>query len=142
MRKAAPYIRAHTRPLLILIESYLDFCKNASDTCLKNFPVIYQLGKGYNFYIAGCFYPEDADAIRMESLVSAFNKDHFQLFFGGRFKQQTIASNMPNQYLGMKDIQPKYNKFLLRYQDTYNELTMPCGQLLSSVSDPDEDRII
>ncbi len=142
MRKAAPYIRRFTQPLLVLFESYLDFCKNATDECLKNFPVIYDMGKGYNFYFVGCFYAEDGGATRSQHLAACFNKDNFQLFFGGRYNQQAISMAIPTQYSSINKVDPEYNKFLMRYQEEYYDMFMPCGQLRTGVSDPDEEQIV
>lgn len=143
MQKAAPYIRAHTVPLLIIFERYLDFCKAASDSCLKNFPVIYQMGKGYNFYFMGGFYPEDGNAVSTEMLAQSFVKrDDFLLLFGGQFSKQPLDPALPSEYRRSVKPIPEYNKLLMKYRGSYHKLVMPCGELILHGDGSDDDDII
>lgn len=141
MRRAAPFIREHTQPLMILIESFADFCKAASDACLQNFPILFEQAMGFNFYFVGCFYHEDGDKMQIEALAQSFNKDPFALFFGGQLNKQGVTM-LPAQYIARKKIDPEYNKALMLYQGDYHEILMPCGVLEKDDTDPDERAII
>ena len=141
MSMAAPYIREHTRPLLILIESFLEFCRNTPDSGIKNFPVLFEKAKGFNFYFAGCFYSSDGAALSVERLSQCFNKDNLQLFFGGKTKGQVLSPMMPSKFADVSEAED-YNRVVVRYKDKYERLLMPCGILETGDADPDEMDII
>ena len=141
MRRASKYIRANTSPLLVLFESFYEFCKSSGDACQKNFPIFFEQGKGYNIYFIGCFYPSDGEGLITERLFKAFTMEQFALFFGGRYDKQSITM-LPETYRKMNKINPAYNKGLMKYQGSFHELVMPCGEIDDAELDLDESPII
>ena len=140
MQQASRYIRRHTRPLLVLFESFHDFCKNADDSCLKILPTIFQQGAGYNYYFAACFYPDDAAKLSSEALMSAYNPEKMLLLFGGQFHRQGLDL-LPAPYSGIRKVSATYNTCLMKYKGAYNQFRMPCGPLEETEFDADDDAI-
>lgn len=140
-RKAAKYIRAHSRPLIVLFESFADFIRLQTEQNLKDeFSVLFSQIKGYNVYFFGCFYPED-ESMSNDPLFKAFAKEDFAMLFGGRFHNQWITS-LPSQYKKMESVNPNYNRFIMKYRNETYRMLMPCGELVTSSADPDEAEII
>lgn len=141
MERAAKYIRKHTSPLLIIFESFLDFCKNADDSCLSIFPSIFKGGKGYNFYFIGCYMPGDADALAADLMHQVFQEKNIQMLFGGQFHRQGIVG-LPVEYQNVRKVSASYNKCLLQYRSRIYPLHMPCGILKKTEQDNDDEPII
>ena len=141
MKKAGPYIRQNTRPLMILFESMDDFIKNADESCEKIFPAILAGGFGYNFYFTCCTYHDDSDRMAMNMLFKPFLRDGFFLFTGGQFQLQKLDS-LPTEYRRVTDVQKDYTKAVLKYNGGYYPLKIPCGDLRAEQLDPDEMPII
>lgn len=136
-QKAAKYIRSKTTPLLVLFEDFADLVVADKKAAFTN---VFGLMKGFNIYFVGCFYPEDENH-SMNNLFRSFNKDEFSLLFGGQFQRQWIT-NLPNEFRKMETINPNYNRFVMKYGNTYHKMVMPCGELVEANADPDEAEII
>jgi len=141
MKKAAPYIRQNTRPLMIIFESIADFCREADESCGKIFPTILAGGFGYNFYFTCCTYHDDSDRVSMDPLFKHFIKGDFFLFMGGRFQNQHLDM-MPGEYRKVTEPSKDYTAGLLKYGGSYHPIKMPCGDLQAAAVDPDELPII
>lgn len=143
-RKAAKYIRTHSRPVLVLIERFADFCavrEVTDDTELRGQFMFWFSGlQGYNIYFAAGFYPND-EAIANHPLLPQYNQEEFVLLSGGRYDKAVIR-DIPYQIKKAEGIDPAYNRFLMKYQDDFHPLIMPCGKMQEDVVDPDEAPIV
>ena len=143
-KKAAKYIRAHSKPLLVLIESFADFCaveETKGDGELQGqFMAFFSAMQGYNFYFAAGFYPNDASLVK-HPLMQQYNQEEFLLLSGGRYDKGTIP-NIPYEIKKADKMDPVYNRVLMKYQETFYPLIMPCGKPQEDGLDPDEVPII
>lgn len=135
--KAAKYIRSKTTPLFVLFESFSDLV--AADKKAV-FAEVFNMLKGFNIYFASCFYPEDEN-LSMNPIFRNFNKEEFNLLFGGQFQKQWIT-NLASEFRKMEKINPNYNRYIMKYRNDYHKMIMPCGQLMEANADPDEEEII
>ena len=129
------------RPLMILFERYLDYCAYGDESCNGIMPTIYQKGKGLGIYFTAFFYPGDDHRIGTDPTYQAFNPDGFQLFFGGRFHQQGLAS-LPPEFANRTEPMKKHGSLLMHYRAAFYPLFMPCGPQKEEETDPDEMPII
>lgn len=143
-RKAAKYIRAHSKPILVVIESFADFCgvkEVTDDGDLQGQFMFYFSGMhGYNIYFAAGFYPND-EAIANHPLLPYYNQEEFILLSGGRY-DKTVIRNIPYQIKKVDGVDHAYNRFLMKYQDAFHPLIMPCGKMQEDVTDPDAAPIL
>lgn len=140
-KKAARYIRNHSKPLFVLFESMADFLKlEMSDEAKAEYSALFEMIRGYNVYFFGCFYPED-DSQTAKPLFKSFTKEDFALLFGGRF-QTAWCTALPNEYRRMEKINPRYDRFVMKYHNECHRMLMPCGELKTSTGDPDETEIM
>lgn len=141
-RRAAGYLREHTVPVLLLIESFADLCAlEMTDVQKGEFSAFFSQTKAYNFYFIGGFYPDDPGSLSGEMLMAAFNREELLLFFGGRYDKQRMT-NLPGDYKRIEKVNPKYDRFVMKYRDEYYPMYMPCGSLKKENVDPDEEPII
>ena len=143
-RKAAKYIRAHSRSILVVIERFADFCavkEVTDDTDLRGQFMFYFSGlQGYNIYFAAGFYPND-EAIVNHPLLPLYNPDEFILLSGGRY-DKTVIRDVPYQIKKAEGVDPEYNRFLMKYENNFHPLIMPCGEMQEDVIDPDTAPIL
>lgn len=141
-KKAGKFIREHTRPMMVLFESFGDLCRvDKSDELTGELTAFFTSLKGYNIYFCGCFYPDEEGHLSGNQLMGSFNREELLLLFGGRYDRQCIT-NLPMDLRGVEQINPKYDRFMLKYQGSYHPMIMPCGALDTGESDPDEAPII
>lgn len=143
-KKAAKYIRARSKPIFIIIESFADFCAvegtKADGDLQGQFMAFFSQMRGYNFYFAAGFYPTDP-ALDKHPLTPMFNQEEFILLSGGRY-DKAVIKNIPYEVKRVDKIDPAYNHILMKYQDTVHSLIMPCGVLRDDTLDPDEAPIL
>ena len=130
--------------VFLLIESFADFCRvkeTAEDGELQGQMMFFLSGmRGYNIYFAAGFYPNDGD-IANHPLLPYYNQDEFLLLSGGRY-DKCVIRNIPYQVSKFDRVDPAYNQFLMKYQDAFHPLIMPCGKLREETGDPDESPIL
>lgn len=145
VRKAEKYIRANTKPLLIVFESFGDICRLERTEVITDiegaFQVFFERTKGYNIYFAAGFYPDDKD-INLSAFKQSYNKPEFSLLFGGRYDKQCVIDSLPMDYRILDKVNPKYDRFLLKYRDEFFSMRMPCGELTVAEIDPDDAPIV
>ena len=140
-KKAAKYIRERSKPLFVLLESFADLMSAEIDDMLKSeFAGLFSQIKGYNVYFIGCFYPGDENTPG-SAMLRSFMKEDFALLFGGCFNQQWFTT-IPPEFKKMEKVNKNYNRFIMKYQNDCYRMIMPCGELISGVSDPDEETIV
>ena len=143
-KKAAKYIRAHSKPLLVLIESFADFCAveetNGDGELQGQFMAFFSAMQGYNFYFAAGFYPSDP-SLAKHPLMQQYNQEEFLLLSGGRYDRGAIP-DIPYEIKKADKMDPVYNRVLMKYQETFYPLIMPCGKPQKDGLDPDEAPII
>lgn len=141
LRKAAPYIRQHTKPLLILIEDFQTFSTGLQDDCRNLLEDVFEHGRGYNMYFISCFYPESKTLPGTDLLAKIYLRDALMLFFGGQYHSQALCT-MPLEFRKVTESKDAYNEFVLRYNGKFYNLVMPCGMLAEDETDVDERPII
>ena len=140
-KKAAKYIRQHSRPLFVLFESFADFLQLDMDDITKaEFSAYFEKIKGYNVYFFGGFYADD-ESQSTKPLLRSFIKEDFSLLFGGRF-HLPWCTQVPYEFKKMEKINPNYNRFVMKYHNEGFRMVMPCGELVTGSSDPDEADIV
>jgi len=140
-KKAAGYIMERTVPMMILIESLMDFCQVKKDSITDGFFQGFFAGvKGYNIYFLGCAYPEDA--LRTNSMAQKFLQEGHYLFFGGRYNMQGLVTNIPPDMRKIEKVNKLYDRYVMRYRDEWYDMQMPCGKLVYPETSPDEEAII
>ncbi len=147
-KKAAKYIREHALPLLVMIESFADFCMTCRDEDGSGeselegmYRVYFNQMFGYNIYFAAGFYPEDNSKASRSSLFELYNPYDFLILFGGRFNKAQIP-NLPYEVTKIDAVQTEYNRFWLKYREVFYPMIMPCGQLQEEIEDEDEAGIL
>ena len=139
---AEKYIRANSRPLLVLFESFSDLCAAELDEAQTGiYSVFFDQMFGYNIYFAACFYPEDDSSFSGSDLIKCYNRAGLLLLFGGCFNQYS-GSKLPFQMSKMDRKEPDLSQFIMQYQSEYYSMTMPGLQLFASEEDPDDLPIV
>ena len=141
MRLCFSYMQSRTYPLLVIFESFLDFCKNVNKEAESVMEKIFQDGRGYNYYFAGCYYPDDASSISINPMHSAFNSEGFALLYGGQFHRQGLLS-LPMEYRNITKPLKTNQSCVMQYHGELYPLWMPCENEDVSGVDPDEADII
>lgn len=142
IKKAAGYIRVHTAPILVLFESFLDFCETEKTPELEGeFIAFFSRTKGYNLHFIGCFYPEDG-GVNSSELMKALCKDELVMMFGGSYDRQGVLPNLPLDYRRIDKPSQQYDRFLMKYRGEYYAMQMPCGDLAEVCEDPDDAAIL
>lgn len=145
--KAENYIRSNTQPLFVVFESFGDICRFERDEEIvdleETFQVFFEKIKGYNIYFIGLFYSDDSDLISSTSkFLKSFNKQQFCLLFGGRYDKQCVINSLPMEFRRFEKVNPQYDKFIMKYKDEFYSMRMPCGELKTTETDPDDVSII
>jgi hypothetical protein len=141
-RKAAKYIRANSKPLLVLIERFSDLCALELDEVLSGkLGVYFNQMFGYNIYFAAGFYPDDDSRITLHKLMKVYNRSELMLLFGGRYnKLPMLGSSVPLSQADRMD--SDLHQFILRYQMEYYTMAMPGVRAVTESDDPDEAPIV
>lgn len=142
--KAAKYIRERSKPILVLIERFADFCdvEGTGDEgeLQGQFMALFSLMRGYNFYFAAGFYHTDPPLVK-HPLMGCYNQEGLLLLSGGRYDKSPIPE-IPYEIKKFDKQDPNFNHFLLKYQESFHPLIMPCGKLEEETLDPDEAPIV
>lgn len=145
VKKAEKFIRANTKPLLIVFESFGDICRLERTDIVQDleatFQVFFERTKGYNIYFVAGFYPDDKD-VGSSLFKKSFNKQEFSLAFGGRYDKQCIIDPLPMEFRMIDKSNPKYDRFIFKYRDEIFQMRMPCGELSVAEIDPDDAPIV
>lgn len=140
VKKASGYIRRHTRPLMIVFEDFLEFSQNLEESCFKIYQDIFQNGRGYNVYFFGCFYPNSTAAAN-DLLTKEFIDTALVLLFGGQLQKQSLVT-LPMELRKGGIPEMTYNQFIMRYNDGFYPMVMPCIPPREEDIDPDDRPII
>lgn len=142
--KASKYIRERSKPILVLIERFADLCeveetKNEGEL-QGQLMAIFSLMRGYNFYFAAGFYHTDP-SLTKHPLMGCYNQEGLLLLSGGRY-DRTPLPEIPYELKKLDKQDPNFNHFLLKYQESFHPLIMPCGKIGEEALGPDEAPII
>lgn len=140
MKMCFNYMKSKTWPVLVIFESFRDFCSCVPQKAQEMMQKILEDGRGYHYYFLGCYYPDDAGALAVNTLHNAFNKDKFTLLYGGQFHRQGLVS-LPMEYRNVTRILKKRGSCLLNYHEEVYPLWMP-GMAKELYEDPDDADII
>lgn len=142
-QQAIRYIRERTKPLFVLFESFGDFCRAPKDeNVTAELVALISRTKGYNIYFAGCFYPNEESNLISNPLMKCFNSDEFFMFFGGQYDKQNVTGSLPMELRRIEQVNPKYDRYMMKYRGEYYTMLMPCGELSDGAAEPDEASII
>ena len=141
MKQCFGYMQSKTYPLLVIFESFRDFCDSTDDMAVSVMEKIFCDGKGYNYYFLGCYYPDDASVLSVKSLHTAFQAEGFALLYGGQFHRQGLIS-LPMEYRNVTKPSKTNGACLMQYRGERYPLQMPCGSEEDITADPDEADII
>lgn len=141
MKQCFRYMQEKTYPLLIIFESFRDFCTNADQETLNVMQKIFEDGKGYNWYFIGCYYPDDASSLSIQAVHKAFNNEGFALLYGGQFNRQGLVS-LPMEYRNVTKPSKKAGSCLMQYHEELYPLWTPCKVECKEEEDPDDADII
>lgn len=141
MRLCFSYMQSRTYPVWVIFERFLDFCQNVNKEAQSVMEKIFRDGKGYNYYFAGCYYPDDASALSVNPLHSAFNSEGFALLYGGQFHRQGLVS-LPMEYRNLTKPLKTNNSCVMRYHEELYPLWMPCSGEEAPDLEPDDMDII
>lgn len=135
--RAWSMISTNTRPIIVLFERFLDFVKNVDPNMLRVYETLFKSCRGYNIYFVACFEPDDAAAMRADSLMSCFNTDQLVLLTGGQLHRQGIVMLDAKRKM-QKDVNERYDEAVMMYRMEANDVVLPCGALQSSSRDVDD----
>lgn len=141
VKQASSYIREKTKPLMVIFEDLCEFGGNLEDGCFSVYSDIFSNGKGYNFYLFGCLYPNNSEAASRDLLTAAFVDKALFLLFGGQTQKQTLIA-IPPEFTRGPAAKMQYNEFLLNYNGAFYPMVMPCRAPAEEEIDPDEMPII
>lgn len=142
LKRSSRYICANTRPLIVIFESYFDFLRIPKDeNMIVEISTLLSRTKGYNIYFAGCFYPNEEGMFSNNPILKCFNKDDLLLLFGGQYDKQSFT-NLPMDLRRFEQMNPKFDRYMLKYRGEFHPLFMPCGVINSEDAEPDEAPII
>ena len=129
--KASAFIRRHTRPLLVLLESVSDLtAAGASEDVTEGLRLYLTASGGYNIYFAGMFSPEDREGTWEHPLGHAFTEAEHALLIGGNHEgQQLIHMPEPGMEEGPED------GFILRSGKECIAGTLSFSSLLSDLDE-------
>ena len=142
--QASKYIRERSKSILVLIERFADLCeveetKNEGEL-QGQLMALFSLMRGYNFYFAAGFYHTDLQLAK-HPLMDCYNQEGLLLLSGGRY-DKTPLQEIPYELKKFDKQDPNFNHFLLKYQENFHPLIMPCGEIKEEILDPDEAPII
>lgn len=136
-RKTFDFMYEHTQPIFVMFESFLDICFNTNEQILKGLKGYLQIARKYNIYFLGCFYPNDARQLKMDSFFNEFMNEKLIMLFGGNYDKQDLIQELPVEFYKVnKDIQ--FNKCIMQYRGKIYSLQMPCGSLKEEIYHEDE----
>lgn len=136
--KVWEYLYRETVPLLLVIESYAEFCQTLDSISIMVYDKLFQNLNGLNIYILAFFYPDDPEEIKEQYIYSGFNEENILLFGGRLDKQSLVKFSQESQEKGKSY---PFNTCLMKYRSSYHVLTMPCGEIQQEVPDPDSQDI-
>ena len=129
---------AETAPLVVLFESFADFCGQVDFLSRMVFGELFSAAARNNLYFVCCFEPDDCTELESNPLVLGFNTDGPIMLFGGKYNHQTICS-VPDSVDGEAEL--PFNLCLMRYQGELHPVLMPCGKIEEETIDEDDKNI-
>lgn len=136
-RMTFDYMKEYTQPIFVLFESFLDICENTNEKILQGLKGYFQIARKYNIYFVGCFYPNDAKQLIVNSFFEEFINEKLIMLFGGNFHKQGLIQELPAEFYKVnKEIQ--FNKCIMQYRGKIYSLQIPCGSLDDDVLHEDE----
>lgn len=131
--RAFHVLHEKTTPILLLIESVADLCSVLNVFSVIGFRDILRQMTIRNFYVVGCFEPDEDKNVAGNVLYTAFSQGDL-LLFGGKFGAQKLCP-VP-QALDFTEELP-YNVGLMRYRNRLHPILMPCGEVNKKEIDED-----
>jgi len=124
-----------TSPIMILFENFADFCLATDNISSLIFSRIFQVSKKLNCYFIGFYKPMDFDRVKGNTLFFSFNQEENIILFGGQYDKQFLC-DVPHEELHTDLL--RFNVGIMKYQERYQSLLMPCGEVETDEIDPDD----
>lgn len=134
-KKTFDYVTSNSKPILLLIESFSDFCNSLNMISGLIFDKCFKMAQHSHVYVIGCFAQNDFKQLQSRTVYYGFNPDANIMLFGGHFEKQDIcvfAENIDS------DITLPYNSCVMNYQGRFYPIVMPCGDIKIEEEDADE----
>ena len=163
-------MRQQTKPVVVFIESYIDFALNVDVENAAFLAKYFEMCVGFNVYFIAGFYSDDEEKrnqkmfpngkadeeeqdeakerqraeIRqaLAGLQESYNKDKFTLLFGGNYKSQNLVPLSAGYDKETQNDPKDDNKMQMYYRNTLYPMVMPLGELAAAPFDADEKPII
>lgn len=134
-KKTFNYTINHSKPILLLIESFADFCNSLNMISGLIFDKCFKMAQHSHIYVIGCFAQNDFKQLQSRTVYYGFNSDANIMLFGGHFEKQDIC--VFAESIG-SDITLPYNSCVMNYQGRFYPIIMPCGDIKTEEEDADE----
>ncbi len=131
------YMISEVRPVLVIMESLLDFNKQIPSDAITPMSKIWANGRRLCIYYAAGFYP-DEPSVNTYTMGGTYTDDSMDIWMGGSFDRQPLS--LPMEYRNVSGASD-YNKGIMRYRNEIYPLFMPCGELRIKEL-PEDDRSI
>lgn len=132
------YLHANTTPIMLLFESFAEFCSAISSTSTLIYSQSFMFTQKRNIYVVACFEPEDYHKVKNRMVYDGFNPDRNVLMLGGQFDKQELC--VLSGTVGLNQLLP-YHTGLMHYKHQFYPILMPCGEVVSEEADEDEQSI-
>lgn len=139
LARAAEYVCANTRPVLIFIENLADMASNIDMMTEMLLDGLLKGIRQYNIRSIAFFEPKDERRCADSVLYSGYPLNGDALLFGGHFDKQSICVLPMDPEKGKELLQ--YNLSVMRYNNEYYPLLMPCGEIKSEETSEDDRNI-
>lgn len=139
-KKTFDYLRQNTTPIMLLIESYADFCEAVDSISAMLYDKCFSVAQRRNIYVIGGFEPDDYSHVESKMLYSSFNPDMNVVLLGGQFSKQRACA-LPDIATVTADKLLPCNTGLICYQNRFHPLVIPRGELPAEEMDEDEKSI-
>ena len=133
--KTFEFLIGHTKPIMLIVESYADFCKSADSISTLIYDKCFQMAQHQNIYVIGCFEPDDYKKITNRSLYFGFNPEANILLLGGQFEKQEICVLPSTSSMNQKF---KYNVGVMNYRKQFYPVLIPCKNIKTEECEDDQ----
>ena len=134
------HLIANSEPVMLLIESYSDFCSGVSAIGGLIYDKLFTIAQRRNIYVIAVFGQSEEFPAEKLLLLSKFNTDNPFLLLGGNFDKQKICSDEALSQSAFSATLP-YNLGIMKYKGGFYPLLMPCGEISSQSIDEDDKDI-
>jgi hypothetical protein len=130
------HMAQNTTPMLVLIESLVDFASKLDPASALVFEKLFRVCRKCNIYFIAGLEPDDEQKDEETLILGSFTSEGCVLFSGGQLDRQTIYSFDEKEIKNSRGY--AYNCCHMRYGDKVYPLLMPCGAMEEQEADEDD----